>query len=69
MTLTIVTRNRQLVMALGSTGGSRIITTVLQLFLNIIDHGQDAAMALASPRLHQQWSPDVTLSLGCHHNG
>ncbi len=59
MTPTIVTRDGQLVMAMGSTGGSRIITAVLQLLLNIIDHGQDAPTALASPRLHQQWEPDV----------
>jgi len=59
MTPTLVTRDGQLVMAMGSTGGSRIITAVLQLFLNVVDRNQDAATALASPRLHHQWSPDV----------
>ncbi len=59
MTPTIVTRDGQLVMALGSTGGSRIITAVLQLFLNVVDHGQDAVTALGHPRIHHQWSPDV----------
>src|SRR5262249_58168098 len=42
----------------GRHGGSRIITTVLQIILNVIDRGMDIAAAVAAPRLHQQWLPD-----------
>lgn len=59
MSPTIVLKDNRLNMVLGSPGGSRIITTVLQLFLNVVDLGQDAATALASPRIHQQWAPDT----------
>ena len=42
----------------GSPGGSRIITTVLQIILNTIDHGMNIAAASAAPRIHHQWLPD-----------
>ena len=42
----------------GTPGGSRIITGVLQVILNTIDHGMNAAAAVAAPRLHNQWLPD-----------
>ncbi|MCC2113972.1 MAG: gamma-glutamyltransferase, partial [Hyphomicrobiales bacterium] len=38
--------------------GSRIITTVLQILLNVIDHGMNIAEATAAPRVHHQWRPD-----------
>ena len=41
----------------GSPGGSRIITTVLQIVMNVIDHGMNIAEATA-PRMHHQWLPD-----------
>ena len=44
--------------ALGSPDGSRIITTVLQVILNLVDHGMNLAEATAAPRLHHQWQPD-----------
>lgn len=44
--------------ALGSPDGSRIITTVLQVILNMVDHGMNLAEATAAPRLHHQWQPD-----------
>ncbi|WNC87505.1 gamma-glutamyltransferase [Thermosynechococcus sp. QKsg1] len=59
MSPTIVLKDHRLNMVLGSPGGSRIITTVLQLFLNVVDLGQDAATAVARPRIHQQWAPDT----------
>ncbi|WP_297061357.1 gamma-glutamyltransferase [Thermosynechococcus sp. M3746_W2019_013] len=59
MSPTIVLKDNRLNMVLGSPGGSRIISTVLQLFLNVVDLGQDAATAIASPRIHQQWTPDI----------
>jgi gamma-glutamyltranspeptidase/glutathione hydrolase len=42
----------------GSPGGSRIITTVLQVMINVIDRGMDIASAVSAPRLHNQWMPD-----------
>lgn len=42
----------------GSPGGARIITTVLQILSNAIDHGMDPAQATAAPRFHQQGIPD-----------
>jgi len=42
----------------GSPGGSRIITTVLQIIMNVIDHGMNIAEATVAPRIHHQWVPD-----------
>jgi gamma-glutamyltranspeptidase/glutathione hydrolase len=42
----------------GSPGGSRIITTTLQVILNVIEHGLDIATATVEPRVHHQWLPD-----------
>jgi gamma-glutamyltranspeptidase/glutathione hydrolase len=44
--------------ALGSPDGSRIITTMLQVVLNLVDHGMNLAEATAAPRIHHQWRPD-----------
>lgn len=44
--------------AIGSPDGSRIITSVLQVVLNLIDHGMNLAEATAAPRIHHQWQPD-----------
>jgi gamma-glutamyltranspeptidase / glutathione hydrolase len=45
--------------ATGSPGGSRIITSVLQMIVNMIDHQMNLAEATAAPRMHHQWMPDV----------
>ena len=45
--------------ATGSPGGSRIITTVLQMIVNVIDHEMNIAEAASAPRMHHQWYPDV----------
>ncbi|HEY9810178.1 MAG TPA: gamma-glutamyltransferase [Halomicronema sp.] len=58
MTPTIVLENNQLKMAVGSPGGSTIITTVLQIILNVLVYGMDAEKAVSAPRLHHQWVPD-----------
>jgi gamma-glutamyltranspeptidase/glutathione hydrolase len=58
MTPTIVEENGQLRMVLGTPGGSTIITTVLQTFLNIGVYGMNAQQAVAAPRMHHQWMPD-----------
>ncbi|HXE73858.1 MAG TPA: gamma-glutamyltransferase, partial [Candidatus Nitrosotenuis sp.] len=58
MTPTLVTRQGRLAMVLGSPGGSRIITTVLQVFLNVAEFGRNAQSAVSAPRVHHQWLPD-----------
>lgn len=58
MTPTIVLRRGTPVLVTGSPGGSRIITAVLQVISNVIDHGLPVADAVAAPRLHHQWLPD-----------
>jgi gamma-glutamyltranspeptidase/glutathione hydrolase len=58
MSPTIVLKNGKPVLVTGTPGGSRIITGVLQVILNTIDHGMNAAAAVAAPRLHNQWLPD-----------
>tara|TARA_B100001094_G_scaffold295291_1_gene316547 strand:- start:28787 stop:30511 length:1725 start_codon:yes stop_codon:yes gene_type:complete len=42
----------------GTPGGSRIITTCLQLILNVITHKMNPAEAVQAPRMHHQWQPD-----------
>jgi gamma-glutamyltranspeptidase/glutathione hydrolase len=49
----------RLFLVIGSPGGSRIITTVLEVILNVIDHGMDVQAAVAAPRVHHQWLPDL----------
>jgi len=58
MSPTMVFRDGQLELVTGSPGGSRIITTVLQIILNVIDHGLNVAEAEDAPRIHDQWQPD-----------
>jgi gamma-glutamyltranspeptidase/glutathione hydrolase len=58
MTPTIVFKDGRLFLVTGSPGGSRIITTVLQVLLNVIDYGMGIADAVHAPRLHHQWLPD-----------
>ena len=58
MTPTIVRKDNKPLLATGSPGGSTIITTTMQVILNIIDHQMGVAEAVASPRFHHQWMPD-----------
>ena len=58
MTPTIVFSDGEPWFATGSPGGSRIITAVLQVIVNVIDHGMNIAAAGAAPRVHHQWYPD-----------
>ncbi len=58
MTPTIVFRNGEPLLATGSPGGSRIITTTAQVIMNVIDHRMNIAEAVAAPRIHHQWLPD-----------
>ena len=59
MTPTIVFNDEKLFLATGSQGGSRIITSVLQIILNVIDHNMSIREAASAPRIHHQWLPDT----------
>ena len=59
MAPTIVLKNGSVEMVLGSPGGPRIITIVVQTILNMIDNRMNSQEAVDVPRLHQQWMPDV----------
>jgi gamma-glutamyltranspeptidase/glutathione hydrolase len=58
MSPTIVLKDGKPVLVTGSPGGSRIISTVLQVIVNVLDYRMDVASAVAAPRLHHQWLPD-----------
>lgn len=61
MTPTILMREGKAVMALGSPGGSRIITSVMQVLLNAYDYNMPLAQAVAAPRYHHQLLPENTI--------
>jgi gamma-glutamyltranspeptidase/glutathione hydrolase len=58
MVPTIVLKNGKPFLALGAPGGSRIITAVLQVMLNVMDFGMNIQDAIDFPRVHHQWKPD-----------
>lgn len=62
MTPAFVFRDGRLVLVTGSPGGSRIISTVLQVIVNLIDFRMNLAEAVAAPRIHHQWQPDVLMA-------
>ncbi|QXQ08277.1 gamma-glutamyltransferase [Sphingosinicellaceae bacterium] len=59
MSPTIVTKDGQLTMVIGTPGGSHIPTGVLQVIINVIDHGMSITEATDAPRIHAQWLPDI----------
>jgi gamma-glutamyltranspeptidase/glutathione hydrolase len=59
MTPTIVVKNGQPCLIVGSPGGSTIITAVLQVILNVVDHKMNVQQAVDAPRMHHQWRPDT----------
>jgi gamma-glutamyltranspeptidase/glutathione hydrolase len=59
MTPTIVLSNGRPYIVAGSPGGSRIITAVLQIILNVIDRKMPIDSAVVAHRIHHQWSPDL----------
>jgi len=61
MTPTMVLRGGNLYLVAGSPGGPRIISTVLQVLLNVLDFGMDIQEAADWPRFHHQWLPDKLL--------
>jgi len=61
MTPTVLSKDGKVVLVVGTPGGSRIATTVLQVILNLVDHGMNVQEAVDAPRFHQQWQPEATL--------
>ncbi len=58
MAPTLVEKDGKVVLVLGSPGGPRIITAVLETIMNIVDYGMTPQQAVDAPRLHHQWLPD-----------
>ncbi|WP_434084393.1 gamma-glutamyltransferase [Larsenimonas rhizosphaerae] len=58
MSPTIVKHEGNNFLITGSPGGSRIITTTLQVIMNVIDHGMNIQSAVSAPRIHDQWLPE-----------
>ena len=59
MTPTIVVHNGKTVMVLGTPGSSKIITTVANVLMGVVDYGMNLQEAVNAPRFHNQWLPDV----------
>ncbi|MEM7017850.1 MAG: gamma-glutamyltransferase [Pseudomonadota bacterium] len=64
MSPTIVTKDGKLAIVTGSPGGSTIITTVLQVIMNVVDHGMSINDAVGLPRFHHQWQPNRVMYEG-----
>lgn len=58
MSPTIVMKDGKVFLVTGSPGGSRIITTTMQMIMNMVDHGMNVAEATVAPRIHHQWLPE-----------
>ena len=58
MSPTIVEENGELALILGSPGGSSIITSVLQVILNVFEFDMGIKQAVNAPRFHHQWLPE-----------
>ena len=58
MSPTIVLKDGKPVLVTGSPGGSRIISAVIQIVVDVLDYNMDVAAAVAAPRVHHQWMPD-----------
>jgi gamma-glutamyltranspeptidase/glutathione hydrolase len=59
MTPTIVLKDGKLFMVLGSPGGARIITTVANILMGVVDYGMNIQESVNAPRFHNQWMPDM----------
>jgi gamma-glutamyltranspeptidase/glutathione hydrolase len=59
MSPTMLSKDGKLFMVIGTPGGSTIITTVLQIIMNLIDHSMDIEEAIDATRIHHQWLPDT----------
>src|SRR6266852_3982954 len=58
MTPSMVLKDGKLFLVLGSPGGPRIITTVANILMNVVDYGMNIQEAVNAPRFHHQWLPD-----------
>lgn len=58
MTPTMIFKDNQPVLLVGASGGPRIISSVLNVIVNLLDYGLRAPQAIAAPRVHHQWRPD-----------
>ena len=58
MTPTIALKDGKLFLVLGSPGGARIITTVANILMGVVDYGMNIQEAVDAPRFHNQWMPD-----------
>ena len=58
MSPTIIEKGGKLFMVIGTPGGSTIITSVLQCFLNVAEYGMTMQESVSKPRFHHQWLPD-----------
>jgi gamma-glutamyltranspeptidase / glutathione hydrolase len=58
MAPTIVLKDGKLFLVLGSPGGPRIISTVANILMGVVDYGMDIQQAVNAPRFHHQWLPD-----------
>jgi len=61
MTPTILSKDGKLFMVVGTPGGSTIITSVFQTIINVIDYGMGMQEAVAAPRFHHQWLPNIVI--------
>jgi gamma-glutamyltranspeptidase/glutathione hydrolase len=61
MSPTIVLKDGRLFLVLGSPGGARIISTVANILINVIDYGMDIQRAVNAPRFHNQWLPEASM--------
>lgn len=59
MSPTIVLRDGRPFLAVGGSGGPRIISSVFQVLLNILEYDLSPGEAVAAPRYHHQWQPDL----------
>jgi len=56
---TLVLKDGKLRLVIGTNGGPTIITQLLQVIVNVVDHGMNFRQAIEAPRIHHQWQPDV----------
>jgi gamma-glutamyltranspeptidase / glutathione hydrolase len=62
MTPTILLKDGKVALVTGAPGGSRIVTAVLQVIVNMIDFKKPIGEAVSAPRLHDQWRPDEVVA-------
>ena len=59
MSPTIVLGDRGVELVTGAAGGPRIVSATLQILVDVLAYGLDARRAVAAPRIHHQWEPDI----------